>query len=64
VFDSIPYTELVQKLCQLHINPIVLNEILESCNWWRGIWNYSSYIRCTSGLGPEALYYFSSRLMI
>ena len=32
-FDSIPYRELVQKLCQLHINPIVLNEIPESCNW-------------------------------
>jgi len=32
-FDAIPYRELVQKLCQLHINPIVLNEIPESCNW-------------------------------
>jgi len=32
-FDSIAYRELVQKLCQLHINPIVLNEIPESCNW-------------------------------
>jgi len=66
-FDSVPHRELVQKLCKLHINPIVLKWITSylTMRYQKVVigGEESETIPVTSGVPRAqswALYYFSS----